>query len=74
MSDFCDLMDYNLLGSSVHRILQARMLEWVATILFSGGSSQPKDWTQVSHIAGGFFTDWATREVRQAQGYSFRVS
>ena len=46
----CDPMDY-----TVHGILQARILEWVA-ISFSKGSSQPRDWTQVSHIAGGFFT------------------
>ena len=46
---------------TVHGILQARILEWVA-IPFSRGSSQPKDQTQVSHIAGGFFTRWATRE------------
>ena len=48
-------------GYSVHRILQARILEWVA-IPFSRGSSQAKDWTQVSHIAGGFFTIWPTRK------------
>ena len=47
----------------VHEVLQARILEWVA-FPFSGGSSQPRDWTQVSHIAGTFFTDWATREPR----------
>ena len=41
--------------ASVHGILQARILEWVA-IPFSRGSSQPRDQTQVSHIAGGFFT------------------
>ena len=41
---------------------QARILEWVA-IPFSRESSQPRDWTQVSRIAGGFFTIWATREV-----------
>ena len=40
---------------SVHGILQARILEWVA-FPFSRGSSQPRDRTQVSHIAGGFFT------------------
>ena len=40
-------------GSSLHGIFQARILEWVA-ISFSRGSSQPKDWTQVSHIAGRF--------------------
>ena len=43
-------------------ILQARILEWVA-VPFSRGSSQPRDQTQVSHIAGGFFTSWATREA-----------
>ena len=46
----CDPMDY-----TAHGILQARILEWVA-ILFSRGSSQPRDRTQVSHLAGGFFT------------------
>ena len=51
-------MDY-----TVHGILQARILEWVA-FPFSRGSSQPRDWTQVSHIAGGFFTSWATREAQ----------
>ena len=40
--------------------LQARILEWVA-ISFSRGSSQPRDWTQVSRIAGGFFIYWAIR-------------
>ena len=46
----CDPMDYTVLGS-----LQARMLEWVAVPL-SRGSSQPRDRTHVSLIAGGFFT------------------
>ena len=41
---------------------QARTLEWV-TIPFSRRSSQPRDWTQVSHPAGRFFTIWATREA-----------
>ena len=49
----CDPMDY-----TVHEILQARILEWVS-IPFSRGSSQPRDQTQVSHIAGRFFTSWA---------------
>ena len=40
----------------------ARILEWVA-MPSSGGSSQPRDRTQVSHTAGRFFTDWATREA-----------
>ena len=55
-------MDYNLPGSSVHGILQTRILEWVA-MPFSRGSSQPRDPTQIFSIAGGFFTVWATREA-----------
>ena len=47
----------------VHGILQARILEWVA-IPFSKGSFQPRDQTQVSPIAGGFFTSWATKETQ----------
>ena len=43
-------------------ILQARILEWVASS-FSRGSSWPRDWTQVFHIAGRFFTIWVTREA-----------
>ena len=54
----CDPKDCSLPGSSVHGILQARILEWVA-IHFSRGSSQPRDWTWVSCIAGRFFTVWA---------------
>ena len=45
-------------------ILQARILEWVA-MPSSMGSSQPKDQTQVSHIVGGSFTVWATREAKE---------
>ena len=51
----CDHMDCIPLGSCVHGILQARTLEWVA-VPFSRGSSQPRDQTQVSCLAGGFFT------------------
>ena len=51
----CDPMDCSPPGSSVHGILQAGILEWVA-ISFSGGSSQPRDQTQVSCTAGEFFT------------------
>ena len=51
-------MDSSPLGSSVHGISQARVLEWVA-IYFSRGSSQLRDWTQVPCIASRFFT-WAT--------------
>ena len=50
-------------GSSVHGSLQARILEWVAMPSFRG-SSQPRDQTQVSPIASGFFTISATREVQ----------
>ena len=46
-----------------HGILQARILEWV-DFTFSRGSSKPRNWTQVSHIAGRFFTSWATREAQ----------
>ena len=49
-------------GSSVHGILQTRILEWVA-IPFLRGSSQPRDQSQVSRIAGRFFTRWVTREA-----------
>ena len=45
---------------------QARILEWVA-YPSSRGSSQSRDQTQVSHIAGGFFTTWATREAQSQQ-------
>ena len=47
-------MDCGPSGSSVHGILQARILKWVA-ISFSRGSSPPSDWTHIS-LAGGFFT------------------
>ena len=55
----CYTMDY-----TVHGILQARILEWVA-FPFSRGSSQRRDQTQVSHIAGRFFTSWATGEAQE---------
>ena len=55
----CDPMDY-----TVHGILHARILEWVA-FSFCRGSSQPRDQTQVSHIAGRFFTNWGTREAQK---------
>ena len=59
-----DALDCSLPGSSVHGILQARILEWVA-IPFSRGSSQPRDWILVSCAAGRFFTVWATREPQE---------
>ena len=46
----CDPIDCSPPGSSVHGILQARILEWVA-ISYSRGSSQPRDWTHVSDIS-----------------------
>ena len=58
----CNPMFCSPPGSSVHGILQARILEWAA-VPFSRGSSQPRDWTQVSHITGRFFTSWATKEA-----------
>ena len=61
---FCDPMDCSLPGSSVYGIFQARTLGWVA-IPFSWGSSQPRHWTRVSCIAGGFFTSWATRDLEK---------
>ena len=54
-----DPMDY-----TVHGILQAWILEWVAFPL-SRGSSKPKNWPQISCIAGRFFTSWATREAEE---------
>ena len=54
----CNPMDH-----TAHGTFQARILEWVA-FPFSRGSSQPRVRTQVSHIAGRFFTSWATREAQ----------
>ena len=51
----CDPMDCSPLGSSVHGIFQARILEWVA-ISFSRGSSRPRDWTQVSALQADTLT------------------
>jgi len=56
----CDPMAY-----IVREILQARILEWVVVFLFSKGSSQPRDQTQVSYIAGRFFTNWTTKEAQE---------
>ena len=60
----CDPVDCSPPGSSVLGILQARILEWIA-MPSSKGSSQPRDQTQVSRIAGRFFTDWATKEAQE---------
>ena len=62
----CDPID-----CTVHGILQARVLEWVA-IPFSRESSQPRDRTQVSHFAGRFFTSWATREAQRRKEMKMR--
>ena len=56
-------MDCSPPGSSIHGIFQSRTLGWVA-IPFSRGYSQPRDWTQVSCIAGKFFIIWANRETK----------
>ena len=60
----CDPMDYGL--------LQARILEWVA-FPFSRGSSQPRDQTQVSRVAGRFFTNWAIREALSLIGNTLSI-
>ena len=65
----CDPMDYSPPGSSVHGISQARILEWV-TISFSRGSSQLRDETQVSHIAGRFFTTELPGKPRHSLNWS----
>ena len=62
----CDSMGYSPPGSSVHGILQARILQWVA-ISFSRGSSQPRERTQVSCTAGRLFTIWTTGNTRSRE-------
>ena len=106
----CNLMDYGPPDSSVHRNLQARILEWAAMPSSKGSShprdraqvstlqvdsllseppekptstgvgkypffrasSQPRNQTRVSCIAGRFFTSWATREARWSDGFSLK--
>ena len=58
----CNLMIVACQAPLTMGILPARILEWVA-MHSSRGLSQPRDQTQVSFIAGGFFTMWATREA-----------
>ena len=60
----CDPMDCSPPGSSVHGLLQARILQWVA-LPFSRGSSWLRDQTCVFYVAGRFFTAWANREYQQ---------
>ena len=69
---FCDPMDGSLPGSSVHGILQARILEWVA-ISFSRGFYRPRNWIQVSCIAGKHFTTWTTRESLKRKSYTLKT-
>ena len=69
---FATPMDCSPPGSSVHGILRARTLEWVA-ISSSRGPSRPRDWTQVSCITGGFFYHGATREP-QGRGMSYLIT
>ena len=63
----CNPLDCSLPGSSVHGIIQTRILEWVA-ISSSRGSSPPRDWTRVSCVScclsGKFFTRWAIWETQ----------
>ena len=59
----CNSVDCYPPGSSVHRILQARILENCVAIPFSKGSSRPRDGTRVSHITRKRFTIWATTTV-----------
>ena len=69
----CDLMGCSPPGSSVHGILQARILEWVA-ISFCRGSSWPRDWTKDSCIACRVLTLWATREALEQWRPPFKYS
>ena len=66
----CDPVDCNLQGSSVHGILQTRILQWVA-ISFSGGSSQPKYRTQVYSLASRFFSTEPPGKPPVEVSYSF---
>ena len=63
----CDPMDY-----TVHGLLQARILDRVA-FPFSKGSSQPRDWTQVSWIKGWFFTSWAQGKLKNTRVGSLSI-
>ena len=61
----CNPMDCSLPVSSVHRGPPVKNTGGGCHVLSSSrGSSKPRDWTHVSHIAGGFFTIWATREAQ----------
>ena len=62
-------MDYSLPSSSVHGIFQARILEWVA-MPFSKGSSQPRDWTHMSHISHIGKQVFTTSAICEALSYA----
>ena len=66
----CNPLDYSSPGSSVHGILQARILEWVA-ILFSRGSSWLRGWTCICCIAGRFYTIWAAEKALEGSSHSW---
>ena len=66
-------MDSSLPGSNIHGILQAKIQKWIA-MPSSRGFSQPWDWTQVSQIACGFFTVWATNETQWSSLLFFNLS
>ena len=70
LSNLCDPMDCSPPGSSVHGIFQARTLEWVG-IPFSRGSSQPRDQTQVSCIAGRYLSYQGSPETLSNSLMSF---
>ena len=65
-----DPMDCSLPGSSVPGVSQARILAWVA-VCFSMGSSQPRDRTHISYIAGGFFTTELPKFPIVMKGYYY---
>ena len=67
----CNPMDCSPPGSSVHGILQARMLEWVA-ISFSRGSPWPRDGTRVSWISGRLFTIWDNTDTKEKKFHFFQ--
>ena len=64
---FCHPMDYSLPGSSVHGILQAKILQWAAIFLLRG-SSWPRDWTRISCVGRRILYHWATSKA-SAHGY-----
>ena len=73
MSNSCNPIDCSLPGFSVRGILQGRILEWVA-IPFRRGSSQPRDQTWVSCIAGRFFTFWAKNKKELCYKLGFHIN